>query len=150
MKLELAIKQKQFKDEYQRAMLNIMYTANWLELTSTKLLKPFGLSIQQFNVLRILRGSHPNTLNLLDIQERMMDKMSNATRLVEKLRQKNLLTRHQCPDNRRKVEIAITDKGLDLLQKLDPVLVENHLSLSKKLTKEEAVWLGEILDKIRE
>ncbi|MBS0031326.1 MarR family winged helix-turn-helix transcriptional regulator [Chitinophaga sp. 22321] len=150
MKLEEELKQTRFKDEYQRAMLNIIFTGNWLEVGASHVLKQYDLSSQQFNVLRILRGSYPKPLNLLDIQERMMDRMSNATRLVEKLRQKALLTRKQCDANRRKVEIEITEKGLALLKELDPVMEKNHRELTKKLTKDEAMILNELLDKLRD
>lgn len=149
MKLEEELKQTKFKDEYQHAMLNIIFTGSWLEVATSHILKQFDLSPQQFNVLRILRGSHPRPLNLLDIQERMMDRMSNATRLVEKLRQKDLLTRKQCDSNRRKVEIEITEKGLNLLKELDPLMDKSHKELTKKITKEEAVLLSELLDKLR-
>ncbi|RFS22735.1 MarR family transcriptional regulator [Chitinophaga silvatica] len=150
MKLEDELKQPRFKDEYQRAMLNIIFSGSWLEMHSTQILKPFDLSSQQFNVLRILRGSRPRPLNLLDIQERMMDKMSNATRLVEKLRQKGLLTREQCDSNRRKVEIEITDKGMELLATLDPLMEEQHQLFANKLTSEEAKQLNVLLDKLRD
>jgi len=150
MKLEEELKQTRFKDEYQRAMLNIIFTGNWLEVGASHVLKQYDLSSQQFNVLRILRGSAPKALNLLDVQERMMDRMSNATRLVEKLRQKGLLTRQQCDSNRRKVEIEITDKGQALLKELDPIMEKNHKELTKKLTKEEAATLNDLLDKLRD
>ncbi|MGF6846064.1 DNA-binding MarR family transcriptional regulator [Chitinophaga sp. W3I9] len=149
MKLEEELKQTRFKDEYQKAILNIIFTGNWLEVGASHMLKQYDLSSQQYNVLRILRGSSPNPLNLLDIQERMMDKMSNATRLVEKLRQKGLLTRQQCDSNRRKVEIEITDKGLALLKELDPVIENNHQEVTMKLTKEEVNTLNNLLDKLR-
>ncbi|RBL92851.1 MarR family winged helix-turn-helix transcriptional regulator [Chitinophaga flava] len=149
MRLEDEIKQVKFKSDYQRAMLNIVFTANWLEVGISKILKHYDLSSQQYNVLRILRGSRPNPLNLLDIQERMMDKMSNATRLVEKLRQKGLLTRIQCPSNRRKVEIEITDKGMEVLRELDPAVEKNDEFLAQKMTKEEAHQLSHLLDKLR-
>ena len=149
MKLEEELKQTRFRDEYHRAMLNIIYTGGWLELNTSHVLKEYDLSTQQFNVLRILRGSSPKPLNLLDIQERMMDKMSNATRLVEKLRQKGLLTRQQCDANRRKVDINITAKGLALLKELDPVMEKNHKHLVKRITKEEATTLSNLLDKLR-
>lgn len=149
MRLEDEIKQVKFKSDYQRAMLNIVFTANWLEVGISKILKHYDLSSQQYNVLRILRGSRPNPLNLLDIQERMMDKMSNATRLVEKLRQKGLLTRIQCPSNRRKVEIEITDKGMEVLRELDPSMEENDELLAQRMTKEEAHQLSQLLDKLR-
>lgn len=150
MKLEDELKQPRFKDEYQRAMLNIIFSGSWLEVRTTQLLKPFDLSSQQYNVLRILRGSRPRPLNLLDIQERMMDRMSNATRLVEKLRQKGLLTRKQCDQNRRKVEIEITDQGMDLLGTIDPLMEQLHKGFADKLTPDEAIQVNVILDKLRD
>jgi len=150
MKLEEELKQTRFKDEYQKAMLNIIFTGNWLEVGASQVLKQYDLSSQQFNVLRILRGSSPKPLNLLDIQERMMDKMSNATRLVEKLRQKGLLTREQCDSNRRKVEIEITEKGKALLLELDPIMEKSQQEIMKKLTKAEAATISALLDKLRD
>ncbi|SHK97400.1 transcriptional regulator, MarR family [Chitinophaga jiangningensis] len=149
MRLEEELKQSKFKDDYQRAMLNILFTSGWVEAGILHTLKPYDLSSQQYNVLRILRGSRPSPLNLLDIQERMMDRMSNATRLVEKLRQKGLLTRKQCEENRRKVEIAITDKGLALLEELDPVVEANNKRIFQHFSREEAALLNELLDKLR-
>ena len=88
MKLEEAIKQKKFWNEFEKAVINILYTASWLEGINIRRLKPHDISPQQYNVLRILRGSHPNPVMLGEITERMIDKNSNATRLVEKLRLK--------------------------------------------------------------
>ncbi|NIG53013.1 MarR family winged helix-turn-helix transcriptional regulator [Chitinophaga sp. Cy-1792] len=149
MKLEDELKQYKFKDDYQRALLNIIFTAGWVGVGLSQVLKQYDLSSQQFNVLRILRGSRPNPLNLLDIQERMMDRMSNATRLVEKLRQKGLLTRIQCEQNRRKVEIDITEKGIALLAELDPLIEENQRKMTETITPEEARQLDRLLDKLR-
>lgn len=144
------IKKKKVQEAHFVAMLDIMITSNLLELKTAQILKPFDLSTQQFNVLRILRGSRPNPLNLSDIQERMMDKMSNATRLVEKLRQKNLLTRDLCESNRRKVDIEITQQGLDLLTELDPLLANNLEEFKQQISKEEAITLSQILAKVRQ
>ncbi|MET6997757.1 MarR family winged helix-turn-helix transcriptional regulator [Chitinophaga defluvii] len=144
------IKKKKVQEAHFVAMLDIMITSNLLELKTAQILKPFDLSTQQFNVLRILRGAHPNPLNLSDIQERMMDKMSNATRLVEKLRQKHLLTRDLCESNRRKVDIEITQQGLDLLTTLDPLLLENLEVFKQQISKEEAITLSQILAKARQ
>lgn len=144
------IKKKKVQEAHFVAMLDIMITSNLLELKTAQILKPFDLSTQQFNVLRILRGAYPNPLNLSDIQERMMDKMSNATRLVEKLRQKHLLTRDLCESNRRKVDIEITQQGLDLLTTLDPLLLENLEVFKQQISKEEAITLSQILAKVRQ
>ncbi len=120
MNLEDALLQKKkFSNDYERAIVNILFSASWLDGLHIQQLKPFGISPQQFNVLRILRGASPDPIRLADITERMIDKNSNATRLVEKLRQKGLLRREICKTNRRQVDIWITQKGLDLLAELD-------------------------------
>src|SRR6478609_1382394 len=113
MRLEEEIKQnKKFTSEFQKLAVNIMYTASWLEARNIQRLKPHGISPQQYNVLRILRGSAPNPLMLGEIAMRMIDKNSNATRLVEKLRLKGLVKREVCENNRRQVDIIITSKGM--------------------------------------
>jgi len=123
-----------------------VYSANWLQSRQARFFREFDLTAPQFNILRILRGQYPTpaTVNLLI--ERMLDKTSNASRIVDKLVLKGLVTRRQCPHDRRTVDVLITQKGLDLLQKMDasdlPFGVEN-LSLS------QARQLNKLLDKIR-
>ena len=113
------VKQKKFTSSQAKAILNVMYTANWLEDLIRRQLKPFGVSHEQYNVLRILRGNHPDSYALQEIRERMLNRWSNASRLVEKLRKKGYVTRRQSKENRRKVEIKITDKGLELLEQIE-------------------------------
>jgi len=148
MSLEEDVKQEKFQSEHQKAAVNILFTGSWLYNINASFLKKFGITPEQFNVLRILRGAHPKTLMLADVTCRMIDKSSNATRLVEKLRQKGLVNREICEDNRRQVDISITDKGLALLKKLD---TENGLWIDtlKNITKAEAAELNRILDKLR-
>jgi len=120
MPFENDIKQnKPFENEHIKAVLNIIYTAGWAQNINAQFLKQFGLTPQQYNILRILRGQYPNpcTVNLLI--DRMLDKMSNASRLVEKLRQKNYVERAESSIDRRKVDVIITQKGLELLSKID-------------------------------
>jgi DNA-binding MarR family transcriptional regulator len=148
MTIEKAIHQKKFSNDYEKAVVNILYTASWLDALTIQTLKPFGISPQQFNVLRILRGANPSVVRLADITERMLDKNSNATRLVEKLRQKNLLEREVCPSNRRQVDISITQKGLDLLAEIDK-LSSNWIDPLRSLSKTEAQQLNTLLDKLR-
>jgi DNA-binding MarR family transcriptional regulator len=148
MGLETDIKQKKFDTENEKAVINILYTASWIDTTNIKRFKPFGITTQQFNVLRILRGSHPKKLMLSDIASRMIDKNSNATRLVEKLRLNGLVTREQCPENRRQVDIAITQKGLDLLAEID-THNDTWLKNFKSLTVQEFKTLNDLLDKLR-
>jgi DNA-binding MarR family transcriptional regulator len=148
MSIEQAIRQKKFNSEYEKAVVNIMYTASWLDDLTLKALKPYGISPQQYNVLRILRGANPGVVRLADITERMIDKNSNATRLVEKLRQKNYLKRDVCPSNRRQVDICITQAGLDMLSEIDEI-TKKWIDPLRTLSKAEAQTLNNLLDKLR-
>lgn len=148
MALEDEIKQEKFSSEYQKASINLLYTGSWLYNTNAAYLKQFGITPEQFNVLRILRGSFPKPMMLMEITERMIDKSSNCTRLVEKLKQKGLVSRETCERNRRQVDISITDKGQSLLKKIDG---HQHawIETMTKLSKVEAKELNRILDKLR-
>lgn len=148
MRLEEAIQQKHFPNEIEKAFVNVIFTANQFYANHLQRLKPHGISPEQFNVLRILRGSHPKTLSLMDIAGRMLDKNSNATRLVEKLRLKELVTRNICPADRRQVDIGITGRGLSLLDLLD-VEMKEWFNQFNHITEEEARLLNGLLDKIR-
>jgi DNA-binding MarR family transcriptional regulator len=150
MRLEEEIKQnKKFSNEFEKLAVNILYTSSWLEALNIQRFKPFGISPQQYNVLRILRGSAPKPLMLSDISSRMIDKNSNATRLVEKLRLKGFVKREVCESNRRQVDIVITKKGLDLLAAIDTVN-DNWSASFKGITKSEAEALNDSLDRLRE
>lgn len=148
MSLENDIKQDKFHSEYQKMAINIMYTSSWLYNGNSARFKPHGITPEQYNVLRILRGSHPQKLRLADVTSRMIDKSSNATRLVEKLRQKGLVTREICENNRRQVDITITPKGLSLLKKIDGE-ADEWITTLKNVTQSEARELNRILDKLR-
>lgn len=148
MRLEDEIKQTGFTDDFLKAILNILVTADRISSATNAALKPFGVSKEQFNVLRILRGRHPEPSSLQLISERMISKSSNATRLVEKLRQKGFVERNLCPSNRRKVDILITRKGLDALDEMDP-LVRVSSDDMRTLTKAESRELNRVLDKMR-
>ncbi len=148
MKIEEAIKQKKFKSEYQKLFINIIYTANWLNNESIKTLKPFGISPQQYNVLRILKGQHPNAISVNNIIDRMLDKNSNASRLVDKLKQKELVEREICPEDRRQVDIKITNKGLDLLESISKKM-DDFINLKDAISVEEATQINGFLDQLR-
>ncbi|KAA3638346.1 MAG: MarR family transcriptional regulator [Bacteroidetes bacterium] len=150
MKLEDELKMKNFSSPHQKMLLNIIFTNYWIGDKMAGYMKSYDLSEQQYNVLRILRGQKGNPVNLKDLQERMMQKTSNVTRLVEKLRLKGLLERVQCMENRRKVEITITDKGLKLLEEMQPEMDAMNDRFAKVLTEEEASVLSDLLDKLRE
>ena len=149
MALEAEIKQDKFTNEFEKAAVNILFTGSWLYNINSTRLKRFGITPEQYNVLRILRGSHPEKMMLAEITCRMIDKSSNATRLVEKLRQKALVTRELCENNRRQVDISITDKGLSLLKKVDAA-ADEWMSTLKNISKTEALELNRILDKLRD
>ncbi|MBC3788718.1 MarR family winged helix-turn-helix transcriptional regulator [Spirosoma utsteinense] len=150
MSIEADIKQTTpFKTPYHRVMVNLMYTSNWVADSQMRVLKPFGLTLQQYNVLRILRGQHPNPVKVSDITERMLDKMSNASRLVDKLVAKKLVLRTECPSDRRAVDVVITDQGLALLKRLDTHQAKWDLTQADKLTEEEANYLSQLLDRLR-
>jgi DNA-binding MarR family transcriptional regulator len=149
MRIEEEIKQPVFKDIFHKAYINLVFSAGWLQMRQAELFKPFGLTLPQFNILRILRGQHPKpaTVNLLI--ERMLDKTSNASRIVDKLVTKGLVCRTQCEHDRRTVDVIITRAGLDLLEEVDKKIEVSQNGLSN-LTTAEAEQLNQILDKIRE
>lgn len=148
MSLEKDIKQKEFKNEYQKSVVNLLYTYNDLVANISAIFKEFDITRQQYNVLRILRGQHPRPANINVIKERMLDKMSDASRIVERLRIKGLLKREQCKEDKRAVEVVVTDKGLELLDQLDPKVIVFE-SQYIQLTTDECKTLNNLLDKLR-
>ena len=126
MKLEEAIQQTKFISEHQKVHLNILFSASWLSQRSIAILKPYGLTWQQFNVLRILRGRHPEPATVKLLTERMIDKMSNASRLVDKLLAKGLVVRVTSKEDRRRVDVSITDSGLKLLEEAKFLLAHSN------------------------
>lgn len=148
MKLENEIKQSKFKSEYHKLSVNIIYTANWLSLHHNKQCKKHGISSEQFNILRILRGQYPKSATVNLLIERMLNKMSNASRLVEKLRKKGLVERQINKEDRRACDVIITKKGLHLLSELDKTEKES-MKLVSHLSKNEVKKVNDILDKLR-
>ena len=148
MRIEDEIKQATFRDEYQKAIINLVYTNSWLQLRQATAFKAFGLTLPQFNILRILRGQHPLPATVALLIDRMLDKTSNASRIVDRLEEKKLVTRTVCPANRRAVDIRITPAGLELLKTIDDSgLMEKNGT--QHLTAAEARQLNTLLDKIR-
>lgn len=142
------LKQSKFPSEASKAVVNAIYTGNWIVQQQQELLKPFGLTVQQYNVLRILRGQQGNPMTVLAITERMLDKMSNASRLVDKLVEKKLVLRRECPQDRRAVDVLILPAGLDLLTQVDQVQNDwgNHFDALGVKRLEE---MNQILDEFR-
>jgi len=148
MRLEEEIMQNKFKNEYHRLSVNVIYSGNWINLMSCKYLKPFGLTSAQFNVLRILRGQYPKPVTVNLIIERMLDKMSNASRIVDKLVKKKLSERKICFKDRRRVDVVITNKGMKLLNEIAKC-EDEWFSRFKVLNVNEAKKLNTLLDKLR-
>lgn len=150
MRIEEVIKSSVALDDSKKIILNILYTQSVINDRFNELLKPYDVSGEQYNVLRILRGQKGKPANMSLIQERMIAKNSNTTRLIDKLLIKELVTRKVCPENRRKIEVLITPKGLDLLTKLDPEVIQNEEQLSLNLTEDEQTQLIQLLEKYRQ
>jgi DNA-binding MarR family transcriptional regulator len=148
MKLKDAIKQRSFKSEYEKLMINVLYSGIWLTQKYDTLFKPYGLTRQQYNVLRILRGQHPHPVTITSIMERMLDKSSNASRIVDRLEVKQLATRQVSPQDRRAVDVRITQTGLDILAKLDHDLNQME-RLFSALSEQEMETLNDLLDKLK-
>jgi DNA-binding MarR family transcriptional regulator len=148
MSLEKELQQREFRNEFQKVLINIIHTNNYLVNKMNDVLKPYDITRQQYNVLRILRGRHPGHSTVLEIRERMLDKMSDASRIVERLRLKGLANREFGSKDKRSVEVTITQAGLNLLEQMEDNI--NSLEkLFKNLKLEDAVLLNESLDKIR-
>ncbi|MEX0996081.1 MAG: MarR family transcriptional regulator [Flavobacteriaceae bacterium] len=149
MNIEEAIKSTVPLNPHTKTVLNIMYSSRIVEEKVAEMLKPYGLSMQQYNVLRILRGQKGKPANLSTIQERMINKMSNTTRLVDKLIEKEFAERSICESNRRKVEISITHSGLDLLTEIDPLTLAKNNEILKDFSMNELNTLNTLLDKLK-
>ncbi len=148
MGIDQDINQTKFRNEHQKAAINILYTYGWLMEKTKEVFALEDITPQQFNILRILRGSFPQPLSTLQIRERMLDKMSNTSRIVDRLITKGLVKKGTCKTDRRLVDITITDKGKKLLEKLDARQDELD-GIIGNLSKQEALVLSELLDKIR-
>ena len=149
MTIEETLKTSDKLPESRRLILNLLVTTNYINDRVAEALKPFEISMPQFNVLRILRGQKGKPANLSTIQERMVSKMSNTTRLVDKLIAKKLVERIICEANRRKVEISITEQGLEFLKEVDPVIDAIEKEMTNKLKSEEIEFLNTRLNVLR-
>jgi len=149
MKLEEAIKQPLFNSSLEKALVNIMYTYNWFRDRSQVVYKPYGLRMQHFNVLRIVKGRHPDSISPGEIKEVMLDKSPDLTRLLDKLVKMKLVKRHICPENRRRMDVTITKDGINLVTKLGKEQEKLRGTLASRLTEEEAENLSNLMDKMR-
>lgn len=149
MRIEEVIHQKKFASEYHKAQINILYTATWFNQRTAQILKPYGLTWQQFNVLRILRGRHPEPATVKLLTERMIDKMSNASRLVDKLLKKELVKRTPCTEDRRRVDVMLTPAGMEMVNQVSRDMEADLVRTDLPLSDEELLRLNELLDRLR-
>lgn len=147
--LETLLKSRPIENPYMRAFLNIMVTNTWIEGQMNALLKPYGMTEPQFNVLRILRGQQGASMNLYEISERMVHPTSNVSRIIDKLLEKGWVSREACEQNRRRVDIAITKDGLKVLEEVQPAIEANFQAFATKLSVAEAQQLSSALEAIR-
>ena len=147
MGIEQDIQQPNFRNEFQKMGINLLFTANWLNEQIGKMLSEEGVTQQQYNILRILRGS-TTPLSTLKIRERMLDKMSDTSRIVDRLIAKELVVKNTCEKDKRLVDITLSPKGISLVDQLDQYN-ERIDALLKGINESEAQMMNQILDKIR-
>jgi len=151
MKIQNEIKQgKAFRNAYHKTTVNLIFTGRWIVNLHNELFKTFGITIQQYNILKILKGQYPKSITVKLIRDRMLDKMSDASRIVENLRKKNLLARDLNMDDRRRVDVIITREGLDLLYLIEEKGSDTMDNFLSKLNQHENEQLNTLLDKLRD
>jgi len=148
MRIEEEIQQLKFRNEFHKLAVNIIFTHGWLMKKQAELFSRHNITGNQFNILRILRGQYPNPASVNLLKERMLDKMSDVSRLVERLRIKGLVKREFSKGDRRRVDVSITDKGMKLLDEMDK-LNQVYDSFLENLNEKEAAKLSSLLDKLR-
>lgn len=148
MKLEEEIHQYKFRNEHQKLMINLFYTYNVLSSRVQQFLKSENITMQQFNILRILRGQHPNPATNTMVKERMLDRNSDVTRIIDRMIREGLASRVNCEKDRRRVDITITEKGLSILKRLDERANEMD-NISNRISENDALKMNELLDELR-
>jgi DNA-binding MarR family transcriptional regulator len=147
MKIEEEIKQQRFVSPNQKAVINLLYTANWLLAKQKDVFRPHNLTLQQFNILRILRGQHPKSISATEIKSRMLDKNSDVSRLLDRMTAKGLVTKKTCLNDKRAADINLTPEGLALLTELDKI--QHQIDNILVLTEDDALLLSDLLDRSR-
>lgn len=145
--IEKLIAQQSFTDEKHKCIVSLIFVGNWIESRQQQFFKKYGITMQQFNILRILRGQHPQSANIQLLRDRMLDRMSDVSRLVGRLQKHQLIERRLCEEDRRSVDINITEKGLDLLKQIDKHF-DQLKEVADGLTEEEMKTLNSLLDKM--
>jgi len=149
MSINKEIKQDTFSSEQQRLIMNLVFTGNTLSADSNRMFKKYDLTNQQFNVLRILRGQKGCAITVKDIESRMLDKSSNVSRLIDKLLKKEYVARIACCEDRRRVDVKITEKGMSFLSSVDGEVLVIEDKFVNAISVEEAQLVNDILDKLR-
>jgi MarR family 2-MHQ and catechol resistance regulon transcriptional repressor len=149
MGIEQDIQQAKFRNPHQKAAINLIYTVSWMRERTKAIIEAEDITPQQFNILRILRGSFPEPLSTLSIRERMLEKMSDTSRIVDRLITKGLVKKVTCKNDRRLVDVVITDKGKKLLERLDTRQDELD-GVLRNLSEKDANILSDLLDKLRD
>jgi DNA-binding MarR family transcriptional regulator len=147
MKIEDEIKQQKFKTPLQKAVINLLYTTSWMQGRQKDIFKPFGITLQQFNILRILRGQYPNSTSATEIKSRMLDKNSDVSRLLDRLLAKKVISKRVSPNDKRAADVNLTEEGLELLKAIDRK--QTQIDSVLLLNDEEALLLSDLLDKSR-
>jgi DNA-binding MarR family transcriptional regulator len=147
MKIEEEIKQQKFRSGHQKALLNLLYTASWLQGKQQNFFKPFKITAQQFNILRILKGQHPTAISATEIKARMLDRNSDVSRLLDRLVGKGLISKATCPNDKRATDVRITEPGIELLKSLEKY--QDQIDAVLSLSEDEAIHLSDLLDKCR-
>lgn len=145
-RIEDEILQKEFRSPHQKAVINLIYTANWVQGKQQEYFKTFGITGQQFNILRILKGQFPKSISGVEIKSRMLDRNSDVSRLLDRLAAKDLITKNTCPNDKRAWDVRISEKGIALLKQISKTQKQDAVL---NLTDEEAGILSDLLDKSR-
>ena len=145
-RIEEEIRQTKFTSIHQKAVVNLIFTSNWLQTKQKDFFKGFGITGQQFNILRILKGQYPKSISGTDIKSRMLDRNSDVSRLLDRLVAKKLITKTTCPNDKRASDVSITDEGLTLLAEINKTRKQDRVL---SLSDEEASMLSNLLDKAR-
>lgn len=148
MRIEEVIKQKEFRSEAHKAMVNLIFTSSQILNRISEVTENYGITRQQYNVLRILRGKFPGAASVNEIKDRMLDRMSDCSRLVDRLAAKGFIQKSLCPTDKRSVDITISGEGLDLLDRMEPAVASVE-GVFSNFTQSEVNRLNEMLDRLR-
>ena len=149
VRIEDVIKQREFRSEAHKAMVNLIYTSSQILTKISEVTESFGITRQQYNVLRILRGQYPGAASINEIKDRMLDRMSDCSRLADRLAAKSLITKSHCASDKRSVDITITNEGLDLLERMEPA-VSSIESVFSSFSQGEVNRFNDMLDRLRQ